>query len=246
MIVTLNTLVLYMKFYIGLIGFCSSVFMACTTSAEEISLCYEEWRPYAYKTKKGEYTGIVIDRLKASALKYNTKLKFHELPHSRCVISVKNLHIDFALFIDDTEKMHTLENSVASWDLAIITRPGQMPSEQEMLSADHIKQVIIARDYEYPQYVTDYLASIDKNILEASYYVGNDKDVIRIFSLLLQKKGDAMVVDKLWSQEVKALFNLPVEISDWVIHSEPQYIGYYKVPTEKRKSMQAIVSHTKN
>ena len=166
-----------------------ALLISLTVSATEISLCYEEWRPYAYKTSDGRFNGSVIERLKSAAKKHNVRLVFHELPHSRCILSVKGLKIDFALFVDETEHMPMLNNAVATWDLAIITRPGEMPTEQEKLTAHHIKQIIIARDYDYPKEVLNYFSSINKKVLEASYYIGNEKDVIRIFNLLLQKKA---------------------------------------------------------
>ena len=50
-----------------------------------------------------------------------------------------------------------------------------------------------------------------------------------------------MVVDKQWTLEVKTLFNIQVEVSDWTMHSEPQFLGYYKLPDEKIVLMQSLI-----
>jgi len=207
----------------------------------ELNVCYEEWRPYAYKTKSGIYTGIILDKLLNTAKNNDIQLRLHELPHPRCIESVKSNKMDFALFVDNNDGLKLLNKKLSNWELAIATRVGEMPSEEQKLVAQHINKITIARDYVYPDALNDLLAQLQKPVIKVSHYIQKKEDAYRIFRALLDYRVDAMVVDRVWANNVKSELSLPFEVSTWTLHKEPQFVGYSYQSAQKESAINTLL-----
>lgn len=207
----------------------------------ELNVCYEEWRPYAYKTKSGIYTGVILDKLLKTAKSTDIQLVLHELPHTRCIEAVKGKKMDFALFVDVNDGLNLLNKKLSTWELAIATRAGEMPSEEQKLSAQYIKNITIARDYVYPEALNKLLVQLNKPIIKVSHYVQQKEDAYRIFRALLDYRVDAMVVDRVWANNVKSELSLPFEVSTWTLHKEPQFVGYSYQSDQKESAINTLL-----
>ena len=143
----------------------------------------------------------------------------------RCLKQVKNGQIDFVLHVDETDNFELINHPIGSWDLLLVYKFGQ----QKRLSVNEKNRsakVLIARDYAYPQVVLDTLNTMAVEIIQKSFYTSNTEEVKRLFKLLEAGFVDAILVDKSWAEYEMSRQNIQVTLSEEILYSQPQYIGY--------------------
>lgn len=200
--------------------------IAIAKSVSSVDVCYEEWRPYAFKDAQGDFQGITIDKLRRRAEELSLHLVINELPFTRCVLGTKGGIYDVALFVDDTDELSLLPQAIASWDIAVITHKDHPLVNEKAFENPKIRRVLLARDYTYPAAMLEQLDTLDKVLVTASYYIRGDRDIPRVFSYLMAGQVDAMLIDKAWAEQVMPYYKLPLVSSSWLLYQQPQYAGY--------------------
>ena len=210
-----------LRFFI--VGTCCNP--AWVEAAQKLSFCYETWHPFAYVNEAGKAAGEHIELLKQALAMTDYQAVFIELPFMRCLKQVKNGHIDFVLHVDETDNFELINHPIGSWDLLLVYKFGQ----QKHLSVNEKNRsakVLIARDYAYPQVVLDTLNTMAVEIIQKSFYTSNTEEVKRLFKLLEAGFVDAILVDKSWAEYEMSRQNIQVTLSEEILYSQPQYIGY--------------------
>lgn len=230
---------------ISLLCFCFFVMSskAWATGGDRLSFCYESWRPYVYTNAAGKVAGLHIEYIKQALAPYNYQLTFFELPYMRCIKEVQAGEIDFALHVDETDDVLLIDHPIGSWDLLLAY---QAKPQNEMLGKEShdLGRVLIARDYNYPQAVLDILNENSTKILKRSYYIRNLKEVKNFFTLLEKGFVDAILVDKTWALYEMSRQPLAIVLSEQVLFSQTQYIGYIeKNSAAAEKVLQALTTH---
>jgi len=198
---------------------------AWVEAAQKLSFCYETWHPFAYVNEAGETVGEHIEALEQALAMTEYQVEFIELPFMRCLKQVRNGQIDFALHVDETDDFELINHPIGSWDLLLAYKYGQqkrLSVNEKNLSA----KVLIARDYSYPKVVLDTLSAMAVEIIEESFYTNNSEEVKRLFKLLKAGFVDAILVDKSWAEYEMSRKNIQVTLSEEILYSQPQYIGY--------------------
>ena len=198
---------------------------AWAVAAQKLSFCYETWHPFAYVNEAGETVGEHIEVLEQALAITEYQVVFIELPFMRCLRQVKNGQIDFVLHVDETDNFELINHPIGSWDLLLVYKFGQ----QKHLSVNEKNRsakVLIARDYAYPQVVLDTLNTMAVEIIQKSFYTSNTEEVKRLFKLLEAGFVDAILVDKSWAEYEMSRQNIQVTLSEEILYSQPQYIGY--------------------
>lgn len=191
-----------------------------------ISICYEEWQPYAYTNEQGEITGNVIDELNSAAVVANTLISFDELPYSRCLESIKSGNHDFILFADDSDGIELLARPITYWQISAVSSI-QLPIPSfENLTDTRIENIAICRDYEYPAQMMVKLKLLAKDVVKTSCYIASKQDVLALLNLIIRQSVDVMLLDKTWVELMSSQLGIQLSISDWLFHQEPQYVGY--------------------
>lgn len=212
-----------------ILGLCILVLVsggyACAAGIERLSFCYENWRPFAFTNAEGKAEGLHIDSISHALAPFGYQLIFIELPYMRCLKKVQAGEIDFALHVDETDDILLINHAIGSWDLLLAY---QEKSQKPTLSGKSKKlgKVVIARDYNYPQDVLDILNKNAAQILKRSFYIRNRKEVKNLFTLLEKGVVDAILVDKTWALHEMSRQHLAISLSEQVLYSQPQYIGY--------------------
>lgn len=201
--------------------------------SSELSICFEEWRPYAYMNASKVAKGVVIKQLNTHAKALNIKLTLLELPNTRCIYSVKAGDIDIALFTDPSDGLTLLPQVVTNWDIIVVSRAAEAIKTKTDFEDPKIESVMIARDYIYPKPLLDLLTSYNKRVVKASYYITKEHDITRVFSYVLDGRVDSMLVDRKWAESAKINMKLDIVLGNWIVHREPQYAGYSKLSPNK-------------
>lgn len=210
-------------------------------SANEYDVCYEEWRPFAFKKSSGAFVGTIIEPLIESAKINGVVINLHELPHSRCLELVRNNTIDYALFVDDSDQLKKLNIPLASWNISLVTRQGERYNTLLDLKNSEANSVVIGRNYHYPEKVMQVLNGLNKKILTSSYYVDDEVKIRNLFRVLTEERADVMVMDRSWALTLKVLYKLPIEVAVWTLHSETQYMGYQEQSLESVTQMTKVI-----
>jgi hypothetical protein len=221
-----------------------SVSKAWPANGERLSFCYESWRPFIYTNNLGEAVGLHIDVIKQVLEPFNYQLFFIELPYLRCLKKVQIGKIDFVLHVDETDDILLIDHPIGSWDLLLAY---QAKSQNELLTEENKKldKVVIARDYNYPQAVLDTLYENSGQILKRSYYIRTRQEVKNLFTLLENGFVDAILVDKSWVTNEMSRQPLGITLSEKILFSQPQYIGYIEQNSAvAEKILQALTAHT--
>ncbi len=198
---------------------------AWAEAAQKLSFCYETWHPFAYVNEAGEAVGEHIEALEQALAITEYQVVFIELPFMRCLKQVKNGQIDFVLHVDETDDVKLINHPIGSWDLLLAYKYGQQNRLADDKSSMPAK-VLIARDYSYPQVVLDTLNTMAVEIIQKSFYTSNPEEVKRLFKLLEAGFVDAILVDKSWAEYEMSQQNIQVTLSEEILYSQPQYIGY--------------------
>ncbi|NVK25518.1 MAG: hypothetical protein HWE10_11365 [Gammaproteobacteria bacterium] len=185
--------------------------------------------------ENGQSIGVVVDKLKAGMIANNASVSFSDYPHGRCVESVRMGKVDFALFVDQQDRLAMLDEPLADWDLAVVSHT-KIDAEQDF-QAEQFNKVIIARDYEYPPELMRKLKTFNKSLIRKSYFFTKDEEITALFELLKRGRADALVVDQVWANYMKNKLNLDIHVSDWTLYSEPQYVGYNESLDSKKLSL---------
>ena len=167
-----------------------------------LKICYEAWRPYAFKDSDGRYRGSILNHLQDKAKKQKVSLLFEELPFIRCVNGAREGVYDVALFVDSTDELVMLPKPIASWDIVVVTQKHLPLATKEAFEREDIKRVLIARDYIYPEVMLENIERLNKTLMTASYYIKGEQDIPRVFSYLISGRVDAMLIDKAWANTV--------------------------------------------
>ncbi|WP_448564590.1 hypothetical protein [Thalassotalea ganghwensis] len=205
---------------------CNMSAIAFAKNVSSVDVCYEEWRPYAFKDEKGDFHGVTINKLRNRAEQLGITLTFFELPFSRCAIGTKGGIYDVALFVDDTDELTLIPKPIAYWDIAVVTHKDKPLLSKNAFENPNIKRVLLGRDYIYPAAMLEQLDSLEKVLVTASYYIRGDRDIPRVFSYLMAGQVDAMLIDKAWAEQVMPYYKLPLVSSSWLLYQQPQYAGY--------------------
>ncbi len=194
-------------------------------AAQKLSFCYETWHPFAYVNEAGETVGEHIELLEQALALTDYQGVFLELPFMRCLKQVRNGQIDFALHVDEEDNFELINHPIGSWDLLLVYKYGQqkrLSVNEKNLSA----KVLIARDYAYPKVVLDTLSVMAVEIIKESFYINKPEQVKRLFKLLDAGFVDAILVDKSWVEYEMSRQTIQVTLSEEILYSQPQYIGY--------------------
>ena len=198
---------------------------AWADAAQKLSFCYETWHPFAYVNEAGKAAGEHIELLEQALAITEYQVVFTELPFMRCLKQVRNGQIDFALHVDEEDNFELINHPIGSWDLLLVYKYGQ----QKRLSVNEKNRsakVLIARDYAYPQVVLDTLSVMAVEIIKESFYINKPEQVKRLFKLLDAGFVDAILVDKSWAEYEMSRQTIQVTLSEEILYSQPQYIGY--------------------
>lgn len=228
-----------MKFFWIIIIFSIATSIAAQES-NNLNVCYEEWRPFAF-TENQVVKGEAITKLKEASGSLGITLNFYELPFKRCITLVKKGLIDFALFVDQKDGLTLFKHAFAYWNIAAVTAEKLSFYDLKDLQALQNSRIIIAQDYDYPIEFTEFIATLNGHVMPVSYYVTNPREDVALFSLLINDRADIMFVDASWAQQIKLKYKLPLKISPFTIHRSPQYIGYGNTSNEKVELMRSLL-----
>ncbi len=192
-----------------------------TLCAEAITLCYEEWSPYA--SRSGEQNkGIVLTLLSQKSTALNVPISFVDLPHNRCVNGVKNDRYHGAIFIDQSDGLDLVSKPVAMWKIGFAVAEGHTAQN----AADvNYGILILAKDYEYPAQVLSKLERLPLVRKRVQYYSQGDANTRGLFNYIIKGQADVMLVDEVWAEQMKSKLRLKIRMLAPAIHIEPQYIG---------------------
>lgn len=186
--------------------------------------CFERWWPHSFLDQYGNAQGIEIELLKAVSEEHNLTIEFSELPYQRCLDSVKNGTIDFALHIDKADDLLMLDNSYTSWSLSFAVKQGRFASIADFIGS--APSVMMAVEYTYPDEIYQKLKKMNAIIVERSFYEQTDEDAKHFFSVLNNERIDAVLVDRRWATKMINNYQIPVVVLPEVLHEEPQFMGY--------------------
>lgn len=214
-----------MRYFFIVFGLLFAVSHVSAADSNEMSFCYEEWRPYAYFDDDKQNKGIAVDFLKRKLTAANIRYQFIELPFPRCKQAVISQKIDFILHVDETDGFNLLSQKISDWQITFAVSKETVLTFDEIINSKGLR-IIKARSYDYPQALEDKLVEMSANVVKVSYYTGEPSAMKRLFHRLTAGQGHAMVVDKVWAQQVIEKYQLPIKLFDQLIVSIPQYIGY--------------------
>lgn len=200
------------------------VHFASASEPLKMTVCFERWWPYSFTDTAGPPQGIEIELLQASSKIHNVTFEYSELPYQRCLDSVKNGSIDFALHIDKNDDLLMLDDSYAYWSLSLAVKKGRFGSISDFKGLS--PSVMMAAEYTYPDEIYQKLKLMNAVVVERSFYEQNDEDAEAFFSVLKNERIDAILVDKRWAGKMISNKNIPVDILPETLHEEPQFIGY--------------------
>lgn len=222
------------------VGFSFLCLFSANILSHSISICHEEWKPYAYEEADGP-KGIIVDKITARAKKLNVELSIMQMPHRRCVSLVKSNKVDFAMFVDQQDGVELLSTPIAFWDIAAITS-----ADVELKSADDLHHFsggtfIIAQDYDYPHEFLETIKQYQAEIVKVPYYLASKTEEQVFFHYVIKNQADVMLVDANWSRILKDEYDLEVNVSEFNLFSSPQYIGYFHLDEDKKEIIQRLI-----
>lgn len=213
----------------------SALLFASATHAETLSICFEQWTPYAAQKSSGAFTGVVVERLISSANNNKLNIELSQLPYKRCISLVKRQKIDVALFVPEGGELEIHKKELVNWQIGIATR--EVVNNRQIFYRTDFSSVIIGRDYTYPPAVINTLKHHNKQIIPHSKYFTNNQEIQSLFEVLINGKADAIVVDVLWARAFKRSSGLEFYVSDWLLGSQPQYAGFSERLSEKKRAI---------
>ncbi|TPH17686.1 transporter substrate-binding domain-containing protein [Litorilituus lipolyticus] len=229
-----------MKLFWIIIIFCIASTCVVAQESNNLNICYEEWRPFAF-TENKVIKGETIAKLQGASGSLGITFNFYELPFKRCLTLVKKGLIDFALFVDNKDGLTLFNHAIAYWNITAVTAEKLSFYDIKEIQAFQNSRIIIAQDYEYPKEFTEFIATLNSHIMPVSYYVTNPREDVALFSLLINDRADIMFVDSSWAHQIKSKYKLPLNISPFIIHGSPQYIGYGNTSNEKIEVMRSLL-----
>lgn len=206
----------------------------------KMTVCFERWWPYSFTDTAGQPQGIEIELLQASSKIHNVTFEYSELPYQRCLDSVKNGSIDFALHIDKKDNLLMLKEPYTFWSLSLAVKKGRFSSIADLNGLS--PSVMMASEYIYPDEIYQKLKLMNAVILERSFYEQTDDDAEAFFSVLNNERIDAIVVDRRWAGKMIKNKNIPVEILPETLHEEPQFIGYIEHNKDKATKLSEMLN----
>lgn len=209
--------------------------LICEVSyAKSLTLCYEEWSPYASREGDAD-KGIVLEKLSHKAATLNWELTFFVLPHNRCVHGVESGRYDGAIFVDPSDGLTLVSEPVAYWKIGFAvadTHPAKTTSDV------HYGVLILAKDYDYPELVMTKLSRLPLVKKRIQYYSQGDANTRGLFNYIIKGQADVMLVDEVWANQMKSKLRLKIRMLEPAVHVEPQYIGI-KTDSAQRKALQS-------
>ncbi len=155
----------------------------------------------------------------------NVSFKFTELSFPICAQEVLSGKIDFILHVDESDSFALLPKPVSDWQLTFAVAENNPIGYEQLITSKGTK-IILARTYNYPQALSDKLEEMSANMIKVSYYTGEETALRRLFYRLEMGQAQAMVVDKIWAQDVAKKYQLPIRVFEQVVVKVPQFIGY--------------------
>jgi hypothetical protein len=210
-------------------------------ASDTLSICYEEWRPYAYY-ENNIPKGTVLNPIKAKAASMKLQINLLEMPHRRCLELVKKRKVDVALFVDPNDGLNLAPEPIAYWEIAAVTA-----ANRKLASMDDFQNLaggtfVIARDYDYPQEFLSILKQLNANIVKVPYYLVSKKEEQAFFNYVIKGQGDVMLVDGNWSRILQKEYKLDVNVSEFNVFQIPQYAGFFLLSESKKSALKKLLA----
>ncbi len=200
-------------------------FLKNSIAQEVYTFCFERWKPYSFNNQQGKAVGESITLVKRATDFLGVKAEFKELPFARCLASVTSGKIMFAMHTDETESLPYIDTPISDWQLALAVTSDSHVSDLSLKMFKSLK-VLVARSYQYPDKVDEFLTHINAKVKKANYYTQSDEDTRKLFNHLIYGRVEAMIVDRVWASKMKDELNLPIKLLTQDLYVQPQYIGY--------------------
>ncbi|WP_206483357.1 transporter substrate-binding domain-containing protein [Thalassotalea sp. G2M2-11] len=210
-------------------------------SEQPISFCYEEWEPYSFIDENNQAVGVSVDYLKYKLTLANMQYKFSELPFPRCMQLVKSGKIDFILHVDENDNLQLIKQPIADWELTFAVSDKNPMSFEQLMQSKGLN-VLVARSYVYPAIIEEKLQQMSANVIKVSFYTDEVVALKRLFHRLTVGQGQAMVVDRVWAEQMIKKHHLPIKLFDQLLVSIPQYIGYIASNKRNGERLSAALS----
>jgi len=139
-----------------LVGFMT--FTATTASAEDTSVCFEEWEPFTF-VEDGEPKGLYVDLFREGMETLGYTVSFSEQPYRRCARAVATGKMDAILLSSGESDMVPSEASAVFWQVGIIARPDFEPQTFTTLSDFDTARTGLVSGYDYESIVGNDIAN---------------------------------------------------------------------------------------
>lgn len=211
---------------------------------KSLSFCYETWVPFIYSDDKGKLYGKHYQLLTQALEPKGFKLTFIQHPYLRCIQQLKNGKVDFALHVDDSDGLKLIDYQMDSWDLIFAYQPS-LTWRFDANGDNSQYKVLISKDYSYPKAVMAILEKSKIQIIKSSFYTNSAADVKRQFKLVNSGFVDAILVDKTWVEYEMQRLDITLQLSNNILYSQPQFIGYSANNESKAKMLKKILTDFK-
>ncbi|WP_430474823.1 substrate-binding periplasmic protein [Thalassospira lucentensis] len=204
------------QFAFGL-GFIFSVMMEVGARADEVvTICFEEWAPFAY-TRDGVAQGIQISLMEEALARIDRTVVFHSVPYQRCRKSMQEGQYDAILAESLSHDGIATDVSLLSWDLGVVVHQDWPAETFDRLEDFSGNSVGLVKSYSY----SDLLAGV-YDTLDVQFA----PDAIFNLRKLALKRIDFTIVDVPWAITVINQEKLPLKILLPILSSEPQFTTF--------------------
>lgn len=183
---------------------------------------------------EGEVQGISVDIAREATRRAGLEVRFQELPWNRCLEMVRQGRMDAVLDAAPREKFITVATSFSSYTNTVWVRSDD-PQERLDFAALAERRMGLVDGYWYPD---DLLA----RIYEAGMEIDRSVDERTAIRKLAFGRVDAIVADRVVTQQFANRYNLSLRPLVPDHSSDPLYMSFNKEKTDLRDAVGAALA----
>ncbi|WP_137940065.1 transporter substrate-binding domain-containing protein [Chitinivorax sp. B] len=193
--------------------------LSANAATPRLTLCHEEWEPYA-KSDKGGSVGITIELVSQALANLGFQTKFTETSYIRCQRQVMNGEMDGMLFVNADELPAWPHTSVATehWMIAAWVRDSSSLRSFSTLDVFRGQRVGRAVGYEWPSVLRR----------QKGWTVVVAGDGRHVLYSLSNGRVDVVFEDTIWGDQVQRRDRLNIRVLLPAVVSEPQVMLFQK------------------
>lgn len=213
---------------------CAALYIAMMTGpalagGKRLSVCYDNWAPYAYPGAGNKVVGITVDILNEAARTQNLQFDYVYTTYDACRKMVRLGKMDAKLFTspDEDEDLPRLRTVTEYWMLAAIVRKESPYQRYTGLDMFRGASVGLVNGYVYPEEFKHY----------RQWQPVYDYESSSLLRQLVVGRIDATFDDLFWLQGEIRDKRLPLKVLLPVIYTVPQYTIFSKARAKEARQM---------